>query len=183
MANLVGFSLGGLLAQKFVSLYSERVSRLVLLNCSLGSGNPDTVLPEKEVINMFLFFAALSREDCCRNAVDYHFGKSLEGEDPERYRTFYEYSVQNSSGISCQIPILASEEMFLDRTKVRDIPVMVVLSKDDLVTPPSNGQAFEKYLPRARIEYLDGHHASMLIHADKVTGLLKDFLSEGQRKV
>lgn len=175
--NLIGFSLGGLLAQKFVGCYPQRVKRLVLMNCSLGAGNPDTVLPGKEIINMFLFFAALTREDRCRNSVDYCFGKSLKTEDPETYQAFFDYTFKNSLGIPAQIPILVSNERFIaDFERVR-MPVLVVISTDDPLTPPENGAAFNRHLPHARVEYLDGYHASMLIHPIEVTALLRDFLS------
>ena len=180
--NLVGFSLGGLVAQKFVSRYPEMITRLVLMNCSLGSGNPDTVLPRKDVINMFLFFAALTQEDCCRNSVDYCFGPALEHEDPARYESFLAYTMANYLGIPFQIPILVSEEQFLDEAAARPIPVLIILSNDDPVTPPENGEAFKKHLPHATIEYLDGHHASMLIHPDETNRLLLAFLSKGREE-
>ena len=175
--NLVGFSLGGLIAQKFASRYTGMVSRLVLMNCSLGSGNQDTILPKKEVSNMFLFSAALSQEDCCKNCVDYFFGPNFEKENPLEYKAFFDYTMKNSLGLLSQIPIMVSEERFLVLSTARCIPMMVILSRDDPVTPPENGEAFKNHLPHAVIEYLDGHHASMLIHPDDTTGLLRRFLS------
>jgi pimeloyl-ACP methyl ester carboxylesterase len=179
---LVGFSMGGLIAQKFFSLHPDMVSHLVLMNCSLGSGNPDTVLPDSQVINMFLYYPALTLEDCCRNTVDYLFGPDLEQENPKKYKEFLDYSSNNNQGIPFQIPILMSEETFLDIEAARRIPVMVILSSSDPVTPPENGEAFKKHLPHAEIEYLDGHHASMLIHPDETTRLLRDFLSTSREQ-
>jgi pimeloyl-ACP methyl ester carboxylesterase len=174
--NLVGFSLGGLVAQRFVNNYPGSVERLVLMNCSLGAGNPDTVLPRPDVINMFLYFAALTREDLCRNAADYNFGSSFERDDPEGYRAFFDYTMKNNLAIAEHIPILVSDKAFIDDLSSVRIPVMVILSKDDPVAPPGNGAAFQRHWPHARIEYLDGHHASMLLHPREVNELLESFL-------
>ncbi|MBN2153964.1 MAG: alpha/beta fold hydrolase, partial [Candidatus Lokiarchaeota archaeon] len=176
-ASLVGFSLGGLVAQRFLNNYPEALERLILLNCSLGAGNPDTVLPRREVVNMFLFAAALTEEDFCRNSVDYHFGPSYETTDPDGYKAFYDYTGRNIESIPFHLPILVSDEPFIEDPSAVETPVMVILSKDDLVTPPENGAAFLKHLPHARIEYLEGHHASMLIHPGDINRLIADFLA------
>jgi pimeloyl-ACP methyl ester carboxylesterase len=174
---LVGYSLGGLVAQRLVSRYPDRAEKLVLMNCSLGAGNPDTVLPRREVINMFLYAGALTREDVCKNAADYSFGTSFEKDDPKGYKAFYNYTLKNSEAIPLHIPMLVSDQALIEDYSAVRIPVMVILSTDDPVTPPANGEAFKKHLPHARIEYLDGHHASMLIHPREVSALLADFLA------
>jgi 3-oxoadipate enol-lactonase len=174
---LVGYSLGGLVAQKLVSRYPDRAEKLVLMNCSLGAGNPDTVLPRRDVINMFLYAGALTPEDVCKNAVDFSFGPAFEQDDPKGYEAFCRYTLKNSEAIPLHIPILVSDEALIEDCRAIRIPVMVILSTDDPVTPPANGEAFRKHLPHARIEYLDGHHASMLIHPRAVSDLLSDFLA------
>ena len=176
--NLVGFSLGGLIAQKLVSFHPEKIERLALFNCSLGPGNPDTVLPEREVVNMFLYLAALTDEDRARNSADYNFGKDYRTSNPKEYDAFFDYVIKNSAGIPAQLPVVASEEAFIADFDTVNMPVLVVMSTDDPVTPPENGDAFKKHLPHARIEYLDGYHASMLIHPTRVSTLLKEFLSK-----
>ncbi|MCP4602858.1 MAG: alpha/beta hydrolase [Proteobacteria bacterium] len=173
--NLVGFSMGGLIAQRFLNNNPKRVKRLVLMNCTLGSGNPDTILPQREVINMFLFSAALTLEDCCKNAMDYHFGESFEEKNPDLYKEYFDETMKSSPGIRHQIPIMVSDKPLIEDYSAIKVPVLYILSTDDPVTPYQNGESLKKHLPQARVEYLDGYHASMLIHPEKVNALIKDF--------
>jgi len=175
---LVGFSLGGLVAQRFVNNYPRRVSRLVVMNCSLGGGNPETVLPRRDVVNMFLYSAALSGEDCCRNAMDYNFGERFKELEPRLYDRYFTETMRNYEGISWQIPVMVSDVPLIENYAAIRVPALWILSKDDPVIPPRNGDAVRKYLPHARVEYLDGYHASMLIHPERVNALLKSFLVE-----
>jgi hypothetical protein len=44
-------------------------------------------------------------------------------------------------------------------------------------TPPENGAELKKHRPHSDIEYLDGHHASMVIDPGEVNRLFADFIS------
>jgi len=175
--NLVGFSLGGLIAQKFVNDHPHRIKKLILMNCSLGSGNPDTVLPDQDVINMFLFCSALSKEDCVKNAMDYNFGKRFKLKSPKLYKKYFNEITNNATGIPFQIPIMVSSKSLIENYNKIKFPVLSILSTDDPLIPKENGNAIRKHLPHSRIEYLKGHHSSMLIHPNRVTELIKGFVS------
>jgi hypothetical protein len=53
---------------------------------------------------------------------------------------------------------------------------MVNLSKDKSVALSLKKETFQKHLPHAGIEYLDGYHASMVIQPGEVNRLLMDFI-------
>jgi 3-oxoadipate enol-lactonase len=175
-AALVGFSLGGLIAQRFINNHPAKVTRLALLNCTLGSGNPDTVFPGRDVVNMFLFSGALTQEDCCRNAIDFNFGPSYRDEHPEQYDYHFAKTMENGRGIRWQIPVMVSDAPLIEDYASVKVPVLALMSHDDRVIPPANGDTISRYLPQARVEYVDGHHASLLLHPQRVTEMLKSFL-------
>ena len=175
--NLVGFSLGGLVAQKVANDHPNRIKKLILLNCSLGSGNPDTVLPEQDVINMFLFCSALSKEDRVKNAMDYNYGKTLKKRDPVLYKKYFNKITNNATGIPYQIPIVVSGKTLIENYERINFPVLSVFSTDDPIIPKENAQAIQKHLPHSKIKYLKGHHSSPQIHPQKVAKLIKNFVS------
>ncbi len=176
--NLVGFSLGGLVAQKFAYDNPHRIKKLILMNCSLGSGNPDTVLPEQDVINMFLFISALSKEDCVKNAMDYNFGKRFKMRNPRLYKKYFNEITNNATGIPYQIPIMVSSKSLIENYSKIKFPVLSILSTEDPLIPKENGNAIQKHLPHSKVEYLKGHHSSMLIHPKRVTKLIKTFVRD-----
>jgi 3-oxoadipate enol-lactonase len=177
--NLVGFSMGGLIAQKYVNDTPHRVKRLILINCTLGAGNPDTVPPSQDVINIFLFSAALTPEDIARSAMDYNFGSSFKEEHPESYERYFQSILKNTIGVNHHVPVMVSNERLIqDYAKIK-MPVLAILSEKDPVVPLGNGRVIKKHLPQAQIKYLDGYHASMLIHPDKVNQIIGNFLKYG----
>ncbi len=180
---LAGFSMGGLVAQKFTDDNKEMVERLVLMNCSLGAGNKYTVLPKQEVVNMFLFAAALSDEDACKNAMDYNFGPEFKTCSPVLYERYYNETMANRKGLHSQIAIMVSTAPLIKDYAEFDVPVLYILSTDDPVTPKENGEKIKNVLPAAQVEYVDGFHASMLNHPDTVNRLIDDFLDKSKRAV
>lgn len=175
--NLIGFSLGGLVAQKIANDHPKRVKKLILLNCSLGSGNPDTVLPEQNVINMFLFCSALSMEDRVKNAMDFNYGKEFEKNNPELYKKYYNEIIRNADGIQYQIPVIVSGKILIKNYEKIKFPVLSILSTDDPVIPKENGNTIQKHLPHSKVKYLKGYHSSPQIHPEKVTRLIKNFIN------
>lgn len=174
---LVGYSMGGLIAQKFLNDHPEKVSKLVLMNCTLGGGNPDIVMPSGDVINTFLFAAALSSEDVVHNAIDYHFGKGYDENHPEKAQYYRKMFAENVEGVLLQVPILVSARRLIKNYEDLTTPVLCILAKEDVVTPVENGEVIKKYIPHAQVEYLEDHHASMLIHPEKVNEIIKKFVS------
>ena len=175
--NLVGHSIGGLVAEKFVNNNIKKVKRLILMNCSLGGGNPDIILPTRDVANMFLFHSVLTQEDQVKNALDYNFGNISENDGPDLYKEFTCKFMRNINGLPHLIPIMVSNKPLIqDYTKI-NMPVLCILAIDDPVTPHENGTIFQKYLPHARLEYLPGYHLSVLIHPGKVSSLIEQFIN------
>lgn len=173
---LAGYSMGGLVAQRYLGRHPDRVERLALLNCTLGAGVPDIVLPEREVTNTFLFSAALSLQDVVQSAMDFHFGPGFEAAHPAEARVYREMFERNGPGIEHQVPVLVSSEPLVADLSAIAIPVLCILARGDVVTPPANAEVIRRHIPHARVELLDGPHASMLVYPDEVNRLLDEFL-------
>lgn len=173
---LIGYSMGGLIAQKFTDQYPNKVDKLVLLNCTLGGGNPDTVLPKQEVVNMFLFFSALTSKDIIRNWMDYSFGDSFSKQDPELYQQYFDRCMQNIGTARHQVGIMLSNTPLVTDYKKLSMPVLAIYAEDDPLIPLSNDEVLKKYIPHAKIEYVSGYHGSIWIHPDRINNLLHMFL-------
>lgn len=174
--NLAGFSLGGIISQKMYAYKPEMIKRLILLNCTLGSGNPETVLPAKEVINLFVFEAALSDEDSVKTAIEFYFDKNFEKDHPDQYKYYYDKIIGNMEGLRNQVSILVSDEPLIEDYSKVTIPVLYILADDDPIVPLGNKNAVEKYLPNAQLEIIPGCHSSMIVHPEKVNIILSEFI-------
>lgn len=174
---LIGYSMGGLIAQKYLDVHKTHVEKLVLLNGTLGGGVSDIVPPSREVMNIFLFSAALAPEDAVQAAIDFHFGEGYEAAHTEEAAVHREMFEHNALGIYLQVPVLVSDAPLIEDYGAVKTPILCVFSREDVVTPPENGEVLKRYLPQAEVVYLEGHHASMLIHPEEVNRLISDFIS------
>ena len=76
------------------------------------------------------------------------------------------------------MPILVSPEPLISEPDSLTMPILGLFSTDDVVTPIGNAEVFAKHFPHARVEVLEGHHASMLNHPEAVSRILDEFLTD-----
>jgi|GEM_PF-6216120 len=176
LINLFGFSMGGLIAQRFAYKNREKIKRLVLSNCSLGVGNKDIILPKQDVANMYLFCGALSEHDLVQNVMDFCFGRDFKDKDPGFYEKYYNHVLPFVKAVDYQISaILDKTPLIADYDKL-NMPVLIFLGENDHVTPVENKDVFLKYFPHAVVKILPGYHLTPFLQSDKVNVIIEDFL-------
>ena len=62
------------------------------------------------------------------------------------------------------------------------VPTLVLVGKDDILTPPSFSKARARRIPRARLAVLPGGHGFFLEHADRFNRVVLRFLSPVRAK-
>jgi pimeloyl-ACP methyl ester carboxylesterase len=62
------------------------------------------------------------------------------------------------------------------------VPTLVLVGKDDILTPPSFSKALARQIPRAKLAVLPGGHGFLLEHADLFNRAVLRFLSSVRAK-
>ena len=173
--NVVGLSMGGMVAQSLAARYPELVNAIVLSNTT-GYSDPalrDMVVATCEMVRngglqMFLeATAAMTWAPATlteRPALVRSFAREQAGNDPEVYASILD-----------DIGQLDHREL-LPTIKV---PVLVVRGDHDALTPPTHTEMLLELLPDARLVALpDAGHMSPLEAPDAFTTAVAEFFVE-----
>ena len=152
-AHIVGYSMGGVIAQLLAANYPSRV--ISLTSIMSGSGPVDPTLIET------LWSARRSRETFIREWVEHvrQFGgkKYFEGDDYSRRIAAAAFDrCYSPDGANRQVLAIFSMKNTKDRVRTVSVPTLVVSGGDDLLMPPARGQETAELIPGATFQLIDG---------------------------
>ncbi len=161
-AHVLGFSMGGYIAQELVLNHPERVNKLILLGTAPGiDGYGRTVVNTLVDVRR----TNMSREQIVRNMSIWLYSADLLS-DPSRY----ERAILNSVGN----PYVQQDHAFIrqaqailgfdarERLGGVKSPTLVVVGKEDILVPPRNSEALAKLIPGATLKVLSGGHVGCI---------------------
>ena len=167
-ADVVGVSMGGMIAQAMAIHYPERVRTLTSIMSS--TGNPDLPQPTPEAMGALLAPAASNRSEYITNQLT--VAKILHGPvyplDEDYVRNYAERSYDrcyDPTGLPRQLAaILASGSRNKGLAKVK-IPTLVIHGKADPLVPFQGGEDTAKSISGAKLLLIDGMGHSFPIEA------------------
>lgn len=164
--NVLGLSLGGMIAQELAHRHPDRVERLVLASTSCGWGAPRVSWGP---------LAALAQPHPVtrrrRPSPGDAGGSLLRDWAREPHRpSLRGYAVGLRAAFTwSSLPWL--EEL--------PMPVLAITGDDDPVVPPENSRIIATKVPRGRLEVLEGRgHLAVLRDPQRASRLIDDFLRE-----
>jgi pimeloyl-ACP methyl ester carboxylesterase len=180
--NVVGFSLGGMIAQQLALDYSELVQRLILLGTGPrgGEGMAFTELSAEEQADPVAFLlGAFFSPSKASQAAGREYLKRLESRKME-----HDLPVSRDSAVAQLAAI--REWGTIPKTgryaTLKEIthPTLIVHGNKDIVVAPINALLLAEHLPNAQlIVYSDSSHGAQYQHARLFLEHVKLFLSEG----
>ena len=152
-AHIVGYSMGGGIAQLLAAEYPARV--LSMTSIMSGSGPVDATLIDA------LWSVRKSRQAFIREWVEYvrQFGgkKYFEGDDYSRRIAAAAFDrCYSPDGANRQLLAIFSMKNRKDRVRAISVPTLVVSGGDDLLMPPARGKETAKLIPGATFQLIDG---------------------------
>ncbi len=146
-AHLVGLSMGGMILQDFYSHYPDRVATLSLVDTSVGFGSVS-----QEVRRDFLarrlepLERGLTPADIAPGVVEVLVAKDANPEARQRMRASMEALRVEPYKQALHAIITTDFRAVLPRINV---PTLVVVGEEDVVTPPSDSEFLAKTIPSA----------------------------------
>jgi pimeloyl-ACP methyl ester carboxylesterase len=184
-ANILGYSMGGAIAQEFVRQFPDRVLGLVL--CATMCGGPRATYASSSVIRVMREHEGLTPEQIARRiwTVTYSPGYL------ERHREQAEDQMRRE--IAAPTPLHAADLQFqafaeFDCSRALAgfrVPTLVLTGDDDRLVAPQNSKFIASLIPGARpIVIPDCGHRMMWEATDECVEIVAEFLtgiSEGRR--
>jgi len=176
-AAVLGFSLGGMVAQELALLAPDRVSHLVLLGTSAGGEGAHGV--QADALDPLLdAMRAHDGERAIRAGWDANVGPALRG-DGAAFRRW----VRTATALPFPMATLRSQRAAAaahdasGRLGALAVPTLVVHGTEDRLVPPADGRRLAELVPGARLELVEGAgHLVFWEAPERVAGLVKELV-------
>ncbi len=192
-ADVLGYSLGGFIAQQFTVTYPEKVNRLILVATSCGGKDgipkpPEFMKLQSELVNKLLNNVSISQKEM-KSLVSASLGsgwirlhpESLENipEDLQQAKPWISPDAmnnQNNAGIAWEA---TNWNGVCDELAKIAKPTLVITGTDDnLYNPHANALVIAGKIPGAwLVQIKDAGHAVMDQYPDEISKILQTFLS------
>jgi pimeloyl-ACP methyl ester carboxylesterase len=175
-ANILGFSMGGYIAQEFALKYANRVDRLILLSTAPGIDGYGRVVVGNW---MNVQRSNMSREQVVRFRAAYLYSADLFDDEAR-----YERSIQNS----VSNPYAQQDHAFLrqaqavlgfdatSRLGTIKADTLILTGKDDILVPPRNSEKLNKLIPGSKLQVLEGAHLGCIEYPNEYNAAVLEFL-------
>lgn len=175
-AHLLGYSMGGYVAQELALAHPERVERVVLVGAECGGAGgvrqepgvlfeffgSSTHRPEEDTTRSFFMSSAALEENAARlEAV------TVEGGGSQRLETmaFHAEAVRGWQGSCDRLPEMVK-------------PTLVITGTEDVVVLPENARVLAELIDDSRLVEVEGAgHGVILQRPEYIAEIIKDFLA------
>lgn len=181
-AHVLGFSMGGYIAQELALAHPERVGKLILLSTAPAIDGYGRALVQSWID---VRRSNLSREQLARFTSLFLYGAGLM-DDKERYERAILSAVSNPYAQQDHGFIRQAQAVlgFDARERLGGLKqeTLVVAGREDILVPARNGEQLAKLLPNASLQLLDGAHAGCIEHPNEYNAAFLSFLGAGVKK-
>jgi pimeloyl-ACP methyl ester carboxylesterase len=188
-AHIIGWSMGGIIVQKFAIKYPERIEKLILINTVMGAPNKQAV--EILVNNSLdeLKFRTNNKEEAFWTSarLGYHFKFRKEMEANPNKKFYDLWSVQdliehqNINPVTPQDVINQSNALYppnsFDELKEIKLNTLLIAASHDRLTTKNALIELEKIMPNSKLVIIEKvGHSSPISRAPEVNEIIIDFL-------
>jgi pimeloyl-ACP methyl ester carboxylesterase/alkylhydroperoxidase/carboxymuconolactone decarboxylase family protein YurZ len=174
-SNVVGFSLGGLIAQAIAVRQPEVVDKLVIMGAVAGrtAAERDAVLERLALVEQEGPAGVAARSGTRWYTEEYAAA------NPEIVqRHLEEIAANDPAAYAAAYRVLATNDLVDELPAVR-AATLVVTGADDVGSPPHMAEAMAERIPDARVVVIPDQRHSLLEECpEQVADLLRDFLAE-----
>ena len=174
---LCGFSMGGYVALNAIENYSGRFSALILCDTNCTEDKPEAKEKRMKTI-----------ENIKENGLEQYAGESLKklfapgsfSKHKEKVAIVSEMILRTSKqSLFKTLFALAERSETCSKLTLIDVPVLILVGKDDEITPPDVAMSMHKKIKSSTIQIIDSAgHLSNMENPDQFNKYLKDFCQQ-----
>ena len=178
-ANVLGISMGGMIAQELVLNYPEKVKKLVL--CSTYCGGAESVQPSQEVQRALTPDRGIvSAEEVARMTIPLLFTEEFIKNNPGAEELVMQQITKNpisNEAFMRQANAIMNFDAY-DRLSQIKVPTLVLYGKRDILIPSENGAILGKAIPEARLVSFENSAHGLIEETEEVLHAIVEFLTE-----
>ena len=175
-AHILGFSMGGMIAQQFAIDHPARVRSLTLLSTNCGSAY--AVLADRKVTDLLFSKGEQLPEQALRIMQPFVYAKSTPAHLIDEDTVIRLASYPALRGYLAQLNGLIYWSSYTDLPNLR-APTLIIHGQEDQLIPPQNGRMLAKRIPGAELVELAGaSHWAPTDQTDAVVKNVVQFLTE-----
>jgi len=175
-AGILGYSMGGYIAQELALNYPDRVNKMIL--ASTGCGGDRAVLMSSERLEKFQANAGLKPEEILRKDMDIYFSDKFVEQNSAMIEEFIEISLrhyQPADAFFRQFDACLRHDT-VDRLNHLTVPTLIMTGDDDPLVPPENSHVLKELIPNAELfVFPGGRHCVMIEESDRYNQKVIDF--------
>lgn len=175
-AHILGWSMGGYIAQEFALKYKARVEKLILMATA-----PSIDGYGRNVVTSWINVrrSNMSKEQTVRLTASWLYGPELLNDGP-RFERAVQNSVANPYSQLDHAFIRQAQAVLTftaeDRVKGITQETLVIGCEDDILVPARNSEKLAKLLPNATLKMLPGGHAGCIENPNEFNRTFLEFL-------
>jgi len=179
---LMGWSMGGIIAQQIALDYPEKVKKLVLLSCN-AQFVADSIWPwgiNAEVLNTF---SNNLRDDYKATLHRFLMLQARGGENTretirEMKQRLFEHGEPDQQALLNGLQLLQNTS-FIDSLNRLKLPTLIMQGRRDTLVPASSGSEMLKLLPDGQLcQFEYAAHAPFVSHLNEFADVLEQFASQ-----
>jgi 3-oxoadipate enol-lactonase len=181
-ANVLGQSMGGLVAQELTIDYPDRVLKLVLVSSSLAGGPTIPTNPALAEAMGYaegaseIDFSKVDTRKTMKVVIGMSFNKSLYRIAMQFMSRFF-VKLEELDGMWDQLRAISGHNTF-DRLHLIKAPTLVIAGAGDRIVPPHTSEVLAGNIPNARLIMVkDGSHVLTVEMTSRFNHEVLDFLS------
>lgn len=174
-ADVIGWSMGGMIAQELTLIHPEKVDKLVIHASSCGG--KQSVLPSQEVIMAAVTISSNSVERI-QKILPLLFPEIWRMQNPNYLEKLPRtMEVIPSETLDLQTEAILNWEGVCDKLNIITQPTLVVVGTDDFFTPSSNSLLIAEKINGSRLVQIPGGgHGVMFQYPETFNSILQTFL-------
>jgi len=178
-ANILGYSMGGAVAQELVCQFPERVNALVL--CATLCGGPRAIYPQPAVISIMHDLDGLDPVTVARRiwTVTYepkYLEANIDKIEQQMRRELENRTPLHAADLQFQAFVDFESSQRLSEVRA---PTMIMTGDRDVLIPPRNSEILAELIPGALLSVIPGcAHRIMWEATDECVALISDFLEQ-----
>jgi pimeloyl-ACP methyl ester carboxylesterase len=139
--NLVGASMGGIIAQCFIHLYPKQVKRLALVCAGVSGGDPH-ITPSSEETAQRMTNPGETWEEKVNTILDLFYHPDFVRSNPQIRDTYLQRKAepQPEYAYNAQLKACSDPQPYFEWLSDITVPTLVIHGEDDLVFPKKNAE-------------------------------------------
>lgn len=173
-SHLVGFSLGGLIAQAFALAHPEKVSRLVLISAVAGRSPAEKARVQERARAI----TEVGATQHARNSAGRWFTDAFQKSHPDIIaRHCRRFTANDPAAYSAAYRVLAESDL-ADQLSAIHQPTLIITGEHDIGSTPRMAELMRDKIPHSELHILPGlKHALLLEAPAKIAALIRAFIT------